>query len=123
MHQIIYAIADEVRDAMTGLLAPKVEERVRGQAEIRQTFPMGKRGKIAGCMMKTGYVTPKLRVRIKRGKEVLHEGYLASLKRFQDDVAQVKEGQECGIRLENFVGFADGDIMEFYELEQIKQTL
>jgi translation initiation factor IF-2 len=123
LHRIIYELIDEVRDAMTGLLAPKFEERLRGRAEIKQVFPIGKRVKVAGCMVMEGYVTPKLRVRVKRKSEVLHEGTIASLKRFQDDAAQVKETQECGIRLEGYTDFAEGDILEFYELEEVKQTL
>jgi translation initiation factor IF-2 len=123
LHHIIYELIDEVRDAMIGLLTPRFEERMLGRAEIKQVFPLGKRGKIAGCLALQGQITPKLRVRVKRKDEVLHEGSIASLRRFQNDVSIVKETQEFGIRLEGFADFAEGDALEFYELEEIKQTL
>ena len=123
LHRVIYELIDEVREGMTGLLAPKIEEHVRGQAEIRQVFVMGKRNKVAGCLVVKGFITPKLHVRVKRNDEILHEGRIASLKHFQDDVAQVKEAQECGIRLEDYLEFAEGDNLEFYELEEVQQTL
>jgi translation initiation factor IF-2 len=104
-------------------LTPKFEERVRGRAVIKQVFPLGKRGKVAGCQVYEGYASLKVKVRLKRKSEVLHEGALASLKRFQDDVSQVKEPQECGLRLEGYTDFTEGDILEFYELEEVKQTL
>ncbi|MDI6774802.1 MAG: translation initiation factor IF-2 [Verrucomicrobiota bacterium] len=123
MHRIIYELLDEVRGAMTGLLAPKFEERIRGRAVIKQVFLIGKRGKVAGCQVYEGYAGIKLRVRLKRKTEVLHDGALASLKRFQEDVSQVKDPQECGLRLENYTDFTEGDTLEFYELEEVKQSL
>ncbi len=123
LYRIIYELMDDIRDAMVGLLAPKIEERFLGQAEIRQVFTMGKRNKVAGCLVVKGRVTAKARVRVKRNEETLHEGRIASLKRFQDDAAEVKESMECGIRLDKFLDFAEGDMLEFYELEEVKQTL
>ena len=123
LYRIIYELIDEVRDAMVGMLAPKIEERKLGRAEIRQVFVMSKRSKVAGCMVIKGRVNAKARVRVLRNNETLHEGRIASLKRFQDDVPEVREGMECGIRLDRFLDFTEGDLLEFYELEEVKQTL
>lgn len=122
-HTVIYELIDQVRDAMIGLLAPEIREKIMGQAEIKQTFRMGKRGKIAGCLIMTGSVTPKFKTRVKRGDEVLYEGAITSLKHFQDNVSEVKESQECGVQLDNFVDFEEGDIFEFYETEEVEQSL
>ena len=123
LYRVIYELIDDVRDAMVGLLAPKIEEHVLGRAEIRQVFTMGKRNKVAGCMVIKGRVNAKARVRVLRNNETLHEGRIASLKRFQDDAAEVRESMECGIRLDKFLDFSEGDLLEFYELEEVKQTL
>jgi len=124
LHQIIYELIDQVRDAMTGMLAPEMRENILGHAEIRQVFPLGKTGKVAGCFVTDGTIGAKNRVRVKRGEdEVLFEGKLESLRRFQDEASQVREGLECGIRLAGFMGFEAGDVLEFYEIEELKQTL
>ncbi|MBN1556977.1 MAG: translation initiation factor IF-2 [Lentisphaerae bacterium] len=123
LHTVIYELTDEVRDAMLGLLAPRVTERVTGHAEIRQVFALGRRGKVAGCLVTDGTVQAAGKVRVKRGGEVLWEGGVLSLKHFQDDVRDVREGQECGIRLEGYADFEAGDVLEFYTLEEVEQTL
>jgi translation initiation factor IF-2 len=123
LHSIIYELLDEVREAMTGLLAPQYREQMSGRAEVKQLFGVGKNGVVAGCLMVEGRVTPKHRVRVKRGNDVLFEGSIMSLRHFQQDVAEIKEAQECGIRLDNYTAFAPGDILEFYLVEEIKQTL
>ena len=123
LHTIIYELLDEVRNAMTGLLAPQVKEKVIGHAEVREVFSVGKQSKVAGCYVMDGLVTSRCRARVKRGKEVLYQGSLVSLKHFRDDVSMVRENQECGLRFENFSAFDKGDILEFYELEEIKQSL
>ena len=123
LHSVIYELADEVRSAMTGLLAPEVRRKVWGKAEIKQVFPIGKTHKVAGCIVTSGVVRADLKVCVRHGDEILFEGAVASLKHFQDQVPEVREAQECGIRLENFVGFSEGDILEFYELEKLKQSL
>jgi translation initiation factor IF-2 len=94
-----------------------------GRAEIRQVFQVGKSNKVAGCRVMTGLVRPRFKVRVKRGAETLYQGGVNSLKHFQESVAEVREGQECGIRLENYTDFATGDVLEFYEIEQIRQEL
>jgi len=123
LHSIIYELLDQVRDAMAGLLPPEVREKIVGHAEIKQVFEVSKAGRVAGCLVTDGFVTPRVRVRVKHGAEVIYEGGIASLRRFQNDVSEVREAQECGIRLDGFTGFAPGDILEFYEIERIPQTL
>lgn len=123
LHHVIYELIDQVSNAMLGLLAPEIRETIIGKAEIRQIFGVGKKGKVAGCYIVSGSVTPKLRARIKRDDEVLFEGKMESLKHFQDDVSEVREGQECGIQLVSFTDFDAGDTIEFYELNEIERSL
>jgi len=123
VHQIIYELIDQVRDAMTGLLKPEIREKVIGHAEIRQVFTVGKTAKIAGCYITDGNGLAKSRVRVIRNKESLYQGTIESLRHFKDQVAEVREGQECGIRLVRYSEFVPGDVIEFYEVETIKQTL
>lgn len=122
-HNVIYELIDEVRTAMEGLLTPIVEERVIGHAEVRQLFSIGRRHIVAGCLVVDGVVRNNSRVRVKRGDEILFEGVMESLKHFQDDVREVREAQECGIRVADFSGYETGDILEFCELERIQQSL
>ncbi len=123
LHSIIYELIDQVSEAMAGLLSPILREKMMGQAEVKQVFSMSKGGVIAGCMCMSGRITSRFKVRVKRKGTVLFEGSINSLRRFQNDVGEVKEGQECGIRLDNFTAFAEGDVLEFYEVERIAQTL
>lgn len=119
LYQVIYELVDEVREAMTGLLAPEEKERVMGQAEILQIFEMSNRNRVAGCIIRKGRVTSRARARVRRENDVLYEGRLETLKRFQNDAREVREGQECGMRLDNnFSGFEVGDTIETYEIEQ-----
>jgi translation initiation factor IF-2 len=123
LYSIIYELLEEVEAAMCGLLEPELKETHLGKAEIRQVFDMGKRNKIAGCMVVEGKITSKASIRIKRGDDVLYKGTLGSLKRFQNDAAEVRDGQECGIRPDNFMNFVEGDIIEAYLVEKIAQKL
>jgi translation initiation factor IF-2 len=123
LHQIIYELIDQVRDAMIGVLGPKLEEMKRGQAQVRQIFEIGKASRIGGCLVLKGIINIKHRVRVKRKNEVLFEGTIQSLKHFQDDVPEVREAQECGIRVLHFADLAEGDIIEAYEIEEREQTL
>ncbi|MDA0578070.1 MAG: translation initiation factor IF-2 [Verrucomicrobia bacterium] len=123
LYNIIYKLLDDVRDAMTGMLAPIYKENVVGVAEILEVFSTGKTGKIAGCRVTRGTATPRNKVRVRRGTESLFEGGIASLKHFQDSVSEVRESQECGIRLDRFTDFEKGDILEFYVIEEVQQTL
>ena len=123
LYSIIYELIEEVEAAMCGLLEPELKETYLGKAEIRQVFEMGKRNKIAGCMVVEGRITSKASIRIKRGDDVLYKGSLGSLKRFQNDAAEVRDGQECGIRPDNFMNFDEGDIIEAYTVEKVAQKL
>lgn len=123
LHQVIYELIEQVEVAMTGLLAPKLEERLRGEAQIRQVFNIGKKGNIAGCLVTGGIIRPAFRARLKRDGDVLYEGKITTLKHFQDEVAEVREAQECGVMLDNYTAIEEGDILEFYEVEAVKQAL
>jgi translation initiation factor IF-2 len=123
LHQVIYELLDQVEAAMIGILGPKLQEIVRGQAQVRQVFEVGKNSKVAGCLVLKGVVNAKHRVRVLRKDEVLYEGSLISLKHFQDSVPEVREAQECGIRIDHFDDYAEGDILEVYEIEEQEQTL
>ncbi len=123
LHQIIYELIDQIRAAMLGVLGPRLEEVVRGTSQIRQLFEVGKNSKVAGCLVLKGTLNVKHRIRVKRKDEVIYEGNLVSLKHFQDSVKEVREAQECGVRLDNFGAFIEGDVLESYEIEEHKQML
>lgn len=123
LYSIIYEMLDDVKNLLTGLLDPILKEHVYGQAGIRQIFDMGKRGKVAGCMCLKGKVTVKGRARVRRKDEILYEGKIQTLRRFQNEAAEVREGQECGIVLDRFTNFAEGDIIESYDIEKVAQEL
>lgn len=123
LYNIIYEMVDDIRQIMTGLLKPITKETVIGQAEVRQTFDIGKTGRIAGCMVTKGRVTSRSRARLKRDNEIIYQGNISSLKRFQNDAAEVRDGQECGIRLDKHADYAPGDVIEFYEIQQVAQEL
>lgn len=123
LYSIIYELLEEVESAMCGLLEPELRETYLGKAEIRAIFDMGKRNKVAGCMVVDGKITARASIRIKRGNEVLYKGTLGSLKRFQNDAAEVHSGQECGIRPDNFANFQEGDTIEAYTVEKVAQKL
>ena len=123
LHSIIYELIDKVQEAMAGLLTPILREKVTAHAKVQQVFTISKGGTIAGCMCLDGRITARLKARVKRAGSVLYEGKIDSLRRFQNDVSEVKESQECGIRLGAFTDYAEGDILEFYEVERIAQTL
>jgi translation initiation factor IF-2 len=123
LHSIIYELIDQVQEAMAGLLTPILREKVVAHAKVQQVFTISKTGVIAGCMCTDGKITQRLKGRVKREGSVLFEGKIGSLRRFQNDVSEVRESQECGILLDNFTAYAEGDILEFYEVERITQTL
>ena len=124
LYSIIYELLDEVRDAMTGLLQPEIREKFIGQAEILQIFSLSnKKGQIAGSRVKSGRINLKAKARVRRGNAIIFEGRLCSLKRYQNDANEVREGQECGLRLDNFDDYQVGDVMDFYEVEKIQQKL
>ena len=120
-YSIIYKAIEDVEAAMKGMLDPIYEEKVIGNAEIRQTFKVSSVGTIAGCYVLDGKVERNAGVRIIRESVVIHEGKLASLKRFKDDVKEVAKGYECGVQIENFNDLKEGDIIEVFVMEQVKR--
>jgi translation initiation factor IF-2 len=122
-YSIIYNVVDEVKAAMEGLLAPAEVEKLLGKAEIRQVFRISKAGNVAGCMVVQGSVRRGAHARLVRDSSELWRGKIAALKRFKDDAREVKEGLECGISLDGFQDVKEKDIIEVYEIEQVKQTL
>ena len=123
LYSIIYELIENVENAMRGLLEPELQEQIIGAAEILEVFEFSKKSKIAGCMIQEGRVTAKANIRIKRNNDLIYEGVIGSLKRFQNDAAEVRQGQECGIRPDHFVGFEVGDVIEAYLIEKISQKL
>jgi translation initiation factor IF-2 len=122
-YTIIYNVVDEVKAAMEGLLAPTMVEKTIGKAEIRQVFKTSKAGAIAGCMVIDGLIKRTSGARLLRDGAAIWQGKIGSLKRFKDDAREVKEGFDCGIGLDGFSDFKEGDIIEAFEVEEVKQTL
>jgi len=122
-YSVIYAAIDDMKEAMEGLLSARIEEKVLGTAEVRDVFKISKVGTIAGSFMMDGVIHRNNKVRVVRDGVVVHTGVLASLKRFKDDVKEVKKGFECGIDIEKFNDIKAGDIIEAFELVEVKQTL
>jgi translation initiation factor IF-2 len=122
-YNIIYDAVDEVKAAMSGMLAPEQREETIGTAEIRSVFVASKIGTVAGCMMTAGVARRDARFRLLRENVVIYTGELESLKRFKDDVREVKEGFECGIKLKNYNDIKEGDQLEFFEVKEIARTL
>ena len=122
-YSIIYEAIQEVKLALEGLLEPEEVEKALGYADVRDKFKIPKLGVIAGCYIKEGRVVRNALLRVKRDGEVLHTGKLTSLKRFKEDVADVTEGYECGIGVEGFKDFNEGDVIEVYEIKEIKRSL
>ncbi len=122
-YNIIYDAVDELKAAMSGMLAPEKREEVIGTAEIRTVFVASKIGTVAGCMVTNGFVTRSAHFRLLRNNVVVYTGELDSLKRMKDDVREVKEGFECGVKLRNYNDIAEGDQLEFFEVKEIARTL
>jgi len=122
-YNIIYDAVDEVKAAMEGMLAPEQKEEVIGMAEIRTVFVASKIGTVAGCMITAGMVNRNARFRLLRDNVVVYTGELESLKRMKDDVREVKEGFECGIKLKNYSDIKEGDQLEFFEVKEVARTL
>lgn len=121
LHRVIYNVIEEIESAMKGMLDPEFEEKVIGQAEVRQTFKVSKVGTIAGSYVIDGKITRNAGVRVIRDGVVQFEGELDTLKRFKDDVKEVAQGYECGITVEKFNDLKEGDIIEAFEMVEIKR--
>ena len=122
-YNIIYDAVDELKAAMSGMLAPEKREEIIGMAEIRTVFVATKIGTIAGCMVTSGMVTRSAHFRLLRNNVVVYTGELDSLKRLKDDVREVKEGFECGVKLKNYNEIKEGDQLEFFEIKEVARTL
>jgi translation initiation factor IF-2 len=112
-----------VRSALEGMLKPDEKELVLGEAEVRQIFKISGTGVIAGCYVRSGVIQRTARVRVIRDGSQVYEGVLSSLKRFKDDVKEVKDGLECGIGVENYNDLKVGDVIEAFRIEQVARTL
>ena len=122
-YRIIYDAIDDVKKALSGLLAPEIKEVELGHAEVRAIFKVPKVGTIAGSYVTEGKITRSAKIRIVRDGVVIHDGEIASLKRFKDDVREVTAGYECGIGIEKFNDIKEGDILEAYTFEEVKREL
>jgi translation initiation factor IF-2 len=122
-YAIIYNVVDDVKAALSGLLAPETREKFLGNAEILEVFTISKVGKVAGCRVSEGVVRRGAKVRLIRDHVVIHEGELSTLKRFKDEVREVQTGQECGMAFANYQDIAKGDIIEAFEVETIQRAL
>ena len=123
LYSIIYELLEDITDALAGKLEPEKRDKVIGNARILQIFELSKGPKICGCRVDNGVVKVGAKARVHRNKELIYNGEVASLRHFKDDVREVKAGLECGIRLDNFVDFLEGDEIEIYEIELKKATL
>jgi translation initiation factor IF-2 len=119
LHTIIYELVDEMKKAMAGLLAPVYKELYKGRAEVREVFRVSKVGTVAGCLVVDGNVTRDSQVRVLRDNVVIHTGRIGSLRRFKDDVSEVRSGMECGITVDNFNDVHQGDVIEAFVMQRV----
>lgn len=122
-YSIIYDVADDVKKGLEGMLSPELKEKLLGYAEIREVYNITGVGKVAGCMITEGIVRRGAKVRLLRDNVVIHDGSLGQLKRFKEDVKEVREGYECGMSFENYNDIQKGDFIECYEIEEIAAKL
>jgi translation initiation factor IF-2 len=123
LYRVIYQAVDDIRQALSGLLAPEQQEVALGEAEVRATFRVPRLGVVAGCYVTRGTLTRGSRIRLVRDGTVVYAGRIASLRRFKDDVREVAEGFECGVGLENFQDVKEGDVLEAYEVREVARSL
>jgi len=121
-YAIIYELGDKVREMMADLLDPDLKETKTGVAEVRATFPLAK-GFVAGCLVTEGKINRNASARVRRGKDIVHEGKIGTLKRFKDDANEVRAGLECGIKLDDFNGYQKGDFIECFEVQKVRASL
>jgi len=122
-HSIIYELIEDAKLALTGMLDPDLQENFIGYAEIKKVFSVSKIGKIAGCLVTEGIVKKGCSFRLLRDNTVVHEGMLKTLRRFKDEVKEVREGTECGMGFENYNDIQEGDIMECFEVKEVARSL
>jgi translation initiation factor IF-2 len=121
-YEIIYELGDKVREMMADLLEPDTKEIKTGAAEVRQVFPLAK-GFVAGCLVTEGKINRNAAARLRRGREIVYEGKIATLKRFKDDANEVRAGLECGMKLDDFNGYQAGDVIECFEIQKVRASL
>jgi translation initiation factor IF-2 len=121
-YEIIYELGDKVREMMADLLEPEQRELKLGAAEVRQIFPVSK-GFVAGCLVTEGKITRNAAARVHRGREALYEGRVGTLRRFKDDANEVRAGLECGIRIDGFDDYKEGDVIECFEIQKVRASL
>jgi translation initiation factor IF-2 len=122
-YAIIYEVLDDLKAALSGMLAPQLREKTLGYSEIREIFNITKVGKVAGCMVTEGQVKRGAKVRLLRDDVVIHDGTLKTLRRFKEEVREVKDGYECGMAFENYQDIQAGDRIECYEVEEVARAL
>ena len=122
-YSIIYNLLDDVKDALSGMLAPEMREEILGTAEVRDVFKSPKFGLVAGCMVVEGMVSRSKQSRVLRENIVIHEGELDSLRRFKDDVSEVRSGTECGIGVKDYTDVKTGDIIEVFDIQKVARSL
>ena len=122
-HSVIYDAVDEVKAAMSGMLAPEIRERILGHAQVREIFRVPKVGMVAGCMVTDGLLRRSAKVRVIRQDVVIHSGEMDSLRRFKEDVKEVREGFECGVGIRNFNDLKNGDVIEAFETTEVARTV
>jgi translation initiation factor IF-2 len=122
-YSVIYELIDDVKDALSGMLSPEIREEILGTAEVRDVFRSPRYGQIAGCMVIEGVVYRNKPIRVLRDNVVIYEGELESLRRFKDDVADVRNGTECGIGVRNYNDVRAGDLIEVFDTKEIARTL
>ena len=122
-YSIIYDVLDDIKASLGGLLSPTLKENFLGYAEIREVFNVTKVGKVAGCYVTEGMVKRGAKVRLLRDDVVIHEGALKTLRRFKDEVKEVKNGFECGMAFENYDDIKQGDVIECFDVEEIARVL
>jgi len=123
LYSVIYELLEDIEEALTGRLAPEEREKELGWAKILQIFGVSKGPNVIGCMVEKGLVKVGAKARVFRDNELIFNGSVNSLRRFQDDVKEVKAGLECGIRLDNFADFIEGDSVQLYDIELKKAKL
>ena len=122
-YSIIYELIDDIKKLMSGLLDPDISEKITGNVEIREVFSISKVGNVAGCFVKEGFISRNSKIRILRDNVVIHTGTINSLKRFKEEVKEVKTGYECGVMIENYSDIKVNDIIETFEVVESKRKL
>jgi len=122
-YSIIYELIDDIKNLMSGLLDPDISEKITGNVEIREVFSISKVGNVGGCFVKEGFISRNSKIRILRDNVVIHTGSINSLKRFKEEVKEVKTGYECGVMIENYSDIKVNDIIETFEVVETKRKL